>query len=90
MDTSHSIIHTQDYPTLVFFLKLLLLQTLSPFTFREQTNHKNPSPRTRPQDLLVTHYDCEENEQKTLQKYAINQVTECDSEPQEIETINIY
>ena len=34
----------------------------------------NPSPRTGPQDLLATHYDCEENEQKTLQKYAINQV----------------
>ena len=27
--------------------------------------NQNPSPRTGPQDLLVTHYDCEENEQKT-------------------------
>ena len=46
--------------------------------------HTNPSPRTGPQDLLVTHYDCEENEQKTLHKYAINQVTQCESEPQAI------
>ena len=44
---------------------------------------------TRTQDLLVTHYDCEENEQKTLHNYAINQVTQCESEPQAIETTNI-
>ena len=49
---------------------------------------KNPS-RTGLQDLLVTHYDCEENEQKTLHKYAVNQVTQCESEPQAIETTNI-
>ena len=30
----------------------------------------NSSPRAGPQDLLVTHYDCEENEQNTLHKYA--------------------
>ena len=39
--------------------------------------------------MLVTHYDCEENEQKPLHKYAINQVTQCESEPQAIETTNI-
>ena len=39
--------------------------------------------------MLVTHYDCEENEQKTLHKYAINQVTQCESKPQAIETTNI-
>ena len=39
--------------------------------------------------MLVTHYDCEENEQKTLHKYAINQVTQCESEPQALETTNI-
>ena len=60
-------------------------QTFSNF-FR--TKHK-PSPRTGPQDLLVTHYDCEENEQKTLHKFAINQVTQCESEPQAIETTNL-
>ena len=49
----------------------------------------NPSPRTGPQDLLVTHYDCEENEQKTLQRYAINQVSQCETEPQAVETANI-
>ena len=39
--------------------------------------------------MLVTLYDCEENEQKTLHKYAINQVTQCETEPQAIETTNI-
>ena len=38
--------------------------------------------------MLVTHFDCEENERKTLHKYAINQVTQCESEPQAIETTN--
>ena len=54
--------------------------------FKQNTN---PSPRTGPQDLLVTHYDCEENEQKTLHKYAINQETQCKTEPQAIETTNV-
>ena len=44
------------------------------------------SPRTGPQDLLALHYDCEENEQKTLLKNAINQVTQYEPEPQETET----
>ena len=57
------------------------------YTFSEQ--NINPSPRTGPRDLLVTHYDCEDNEQKTLQKYAINQVTQCETEPQAIETTNV-
>ena len=39
--------------------------------------------------MLVTHYDCKENEQKTLHKFAINQVTQCESEPQAIETTNV-
>ena len=54
-----------------------------------ETDPNNPSPRTGPQDLLVTHYDCEENEQKILHKYAVNQVTQCESEPQSIETTNV-
>ena len=45
--------------------------------------------RTGPQDLLVTHDDCEQNEQKTLHKYAINQVSQCETEPQAIETTNV-
>ena len=49
----------------------------------------NPSPRTGPRDLLVTHYDCEENEQKTLHKYAINQVSQCETEPETKETTNV-
>ena len=75
----------------MYFLIILLLQTLPPppFNFSESTNHRNPSPRTGPQDLLVTHYHCEEKEQKTLHKYAINQVSQCESEPQEIETTKI-
>ena len=68
-------------------LKILIFQTF--FLNFSKPDQKNPFPRTRPQDLLDTHYDCEENEQKTLQKYAINQVTQCESEPQSVETTNI-
>ena len=39
--------------------------------------------------MLVTHYDCEEKEQKTLRKYAINEVTHCETEPQAIENTNV-
>ena len=68
----------------MYLLKILLFLSIIFYTFSEQ--NINPSPGTGPQDLLVTHYDCEENEQKTLQKYAINQVTQCETEPQTIET----
>ena len=69
-------------------LKILIFQTLL-FFILPKPDDRNPSSRTGPQDLLVTHYDCEENEQKTLHKYAINQVTQCESDPQSIETTNI-
>ena len=71
----------------MYILKIFTFQHIFFLFFFEQ--HTNPSPRTGPQDLLVTHYDCEENEQETLHKYAINQVTQCESEPQAIETTNI-
>ena len=35
------------------------------FRFFLKPDHHIPFPRLGPQDLLVTHYDCEENEQKT-------------------------
>ena len=71
----------------MYILKILTFQHIFFLIFSDK--NKNPSPRTGPQDLLVTHYDCEENEQKTLQKYAINQVTQCETEPQAIETTNV-
>ena len=71
----------------MYILKLLILLQILLLAFSDQNT--NPSPRTRPQDLLVTHYDCEENEQKTLHKYAINQVSQCETEPQAIETTNV-
>ena len=71
----------------MYILKIFTIQHLL-FLFFSEPN-QSPSPRTGPQDLIVTHYDCEENEQKTLLKYAINQVTECESEPQAIETTNV-
>ena len=71
----------------MYILKIFTFQHILFLIFFEQ--HTNPSPRTGPQDLLVTHYDFEENEQETLHKYAINQVTQCESEPQAIETTNI-
>ena len=71
----------------MYVLKTFTFQHLF-FRIFSETN-QNPSPRTGPQNLLVTHYDCEENEQKTLHKYAINQVTKCESEPQAIETTHV-
>ena len=72
--------------TYLFIHTLIFLQL---FFLVISNQNVNPSPRTGPQDLLVTHYDCEENEQKTLHKYAINQVSQCESEPQAIETTNV-
>ena len=68
-------------------LKLLTLQHICFLISSDQNTH--PSPRTGPQYLLVTHYDCEENEQKTLHKYGINQVSQGETEPQAIETTNV-
>ena len=71
----------------MYISKILTFQHIILFIFSDQKT--NPSLRTGPQGLLVTHYDCEENEQKTLHKYAINQVTQCETEPQAIETTNV-
>ena len=71
----------------MYILKLSIFLQL--FFLIISNQNINPSPRTGPQDLLVTHYDCEENEQKTLHKYAINQVSQCETEPQAIETTNV-
>ena len=71
----------------MYILKLLTFQHIFFLILSDQNT--NPSPRTEPQNLLVTHYDCEENEQKTLHKYAINQVSQCETEPQAIETTNV-
>ena len=77
MVTLHFITHTQDYHTHVYSKNISFLQL---FFLVTSNQNINPSPRTGPQDLLVTHYDCEENEQKTLHKYAINQVSQCETE----------
>ena len=45
----------------MYLLNILIFQTLLFLNFSE-LDHKNPSPRTGPQDLLVTDYDCGENE----------------------------
>ena len=46
----------------MYILKIFTFQHILFQIFYKQ--HTNPSPRTGPQELLVTHYDCEENEQK--------------------------
>ena len=86
MDILPFITHTQDFHTHVYS-KSTYVSTPPFLIFSEQNT--NSSPCTGPQELLVTHYDCEEIEKKTLHKYAINQVTQCESEPQAIETTNI-
>ena len=73
--------------THMYILKIFTIEHLLFLAFSEQS--QNPSPRSGPQDLLGTHYDCEENEQKRLHKYGIDQVTQCESKPQAIETANI-
>ena len=65
MDIYFFVTHIQDYHTYVYF-KDLYISTPSLPNFSEQ-NTKS-SPRTGLHDLLVTHHDCEENEQKTLHK----------------------
>ena len=50
----------------MYILKIFTFQYFLFLIFSEQ--NQIPSPRTGPQVLLVTHYDCEENEQKTLHK----------------------
>ena len=71
-------------------MKILKVFTFQRFIFLIFSEpNQNLSARTGPQGLLVTQYDYEENEQKTLPKYAINQVTHCESEPQAIETTNV-
>ena len=47
----------------MYLLKILIFQTLLFLNF-SKPDLNNPSPRTGPQDLLVTHNDCEENEKK--------------------------
>ena len=71
----------------MYILKKLTFQHILFLIFSDQ--NKYPSPRTGPQDLLVTQYDCEENEQKTQHKYAINQVIQCETDSQAIETTNV-
>ena len=71
----------------MYTLKILTFQQIRFLIFSDRNT--NPSPRTERQVLLVTHYDCQESEQKTLHKYAINQVTQCETEPQAIETTNV-
>ena len=71
----------------MYILKTLTFQHI--LFLKASDQNTNPSPRTGPQDLLVTHYDCEENEQKTLHKFAINQVTQWETEPQARETTNV-
>ena len=48
----------------MYILKILTIQHIFFLIFSGKNT--NPSPRTGPQDLLVTHYDCEENEQKEM------------------------
>ena len=64
-------------------------RTIPLLLFQKQQSTETLHLKQEPKNLLVTHYGCEENEQKTLLKYAINQVTQCESEPREIETTNI-
>ena len=47
---------------------------------------KTLPPQKGRQDLIASHYDWEDHQEKTPHNYAINQVTECESESQDIES----
>ena len=64
----------------MYILKITVFQTFF-FNF-SKPDLNNPLPRTGPQELLVRHNDCEENKQKTLHKFAIYQITKCESKQQ--------
>ena len=70
----------------MYILKILHFNTFL-FLFFRTKSKSFPSHRTS--GSLVTLYDCEENEQKTLHIYAINQVTQCESKPQAKDTTNL-
>ena len=72
----------------MYLIIVLFLKTFSPLVLLEPTYHQNPFLRIRPRDLLFTHYDWEKKPTKTLHKYAINQETQCESEPQDKESTN--
>ena len=71
------------------FLISLVLNILYLLAHLDPTFHDNPSSRTVPKDLQQTHYDWGDNQQKTLRKYAINQLTQYESELQAITTTNL-
>ena len=62
------------------------MKKFSQLVLLESIPHQNPSSRAGPQDLLVRLNDCEKNQQKTLNKYAINQVIQCESGTQDIQS----
>ena len=72
----------------VSFNSFFPIKTVSLLVYLEPINNKNPSSRTGPQDFIVPTYDSED-QQKTQHKYAINQVTQCESEPQDIESTTV-
>ena len=59
----------------MYFSNPVFINNLVTTVNLESTNHNNPSPRLGLQDLLVTHYDCEDRQQKALHKNASKQVT---------------
>ena len=84
MVTSHFITNTQDYHTHIYSKNINVSTHLFSNIFRPK--HKSFSSHRTPRFISNTH-DCEENEQKTLHKYAINQVSE--TQTQAIETTNV-
>ena len=81
MVTSHFITHTQDYYTHVYSKNINFYPTI--FSSNLQSEYKPFPPHRTPRFIRF------KNEQKTLHKYAINQVSQCETEPQAIETTNV-
>ena len=64
------------------------MQKLSIPVHLQPVHHRN-FPRTSPQDHLVAHNGCEDNQQKILHKYGNRHVTRCKSGPQDLESTTI-
>ena len=68
----------------------LLVITLYLLVHVKPTIDNNPSPQTGLKVPVVNHYVCQDNQQKSQNRYAINQVTQIESELQAVQSINVF
>ena len=87
MVTLHFITHIQDYHTHVFSKTINFFPT--PFSSNIKSKHKPFSPYRTARFISNTLRLRRKMNKKHIHKYAINQVSQCETEPQAIETTNV-